>query len=512
VSALDNKREFPHNLAILTMVTALALAVIHQYLFYGNTVGISYPIFVALFYLYMFRDLSKEEIRQTPRFGWLLFAVILLLSMTFGLFDNPFFSALNWVVVQSLLFIHVTYLRGYRKREWWKLTIVIDTLNYLIPQSLRHVPTLLRTLKAFTLSRLGNPQKSALGKILIGLLIACPLLLIVVNLLASADGVFNRLLAAVPDWINSLSLGGIFGRLLWIAIFAVLFFLYLWGFIEPKRDERMPVKPDIATEEERIAEKLDYRIDPIIMTTILICVNAVYVLFVVVQFSYLFGAWDGVLPADQSYATYARSGFVELVVVSLINFAILIVGLLAVRKEEGKAGTLEGIISTMLYTLVGCSGVMLYSAYMRLVLYEEAYGYTYIRFLVHAFMIYLAILLIIAAIRIRRTDFPLAKIYIFISLLSYVLMNYIGMDSLIAKNNIERYRENGNIDASYLNSLSSGTIPLLIKFSREEYPAMKPYLELRRQRLSDMNSDLKWPSFNASRYRGEQALDEYLTQ
>lgn len=160
----------------------------------------------------------------------------------------------------------------------------------------------------------------------------------------------------------------------------------------------------------------------------------------------------------------------------------------------------------LLYVLIACSGVMLYSAYMRLILYEEAYGYTYIRFLVHAFMIFLAILLIIAALRIRTPMIPLTKIYIVIGLAAYVFINYVGMDRIIAEKNIERFKANGEIDFVYLSQLSADAIPTLAKFAEQDFPDMKRYLENTRTTIAE--ADRAWPSFNASVYRAEMALNE----
>ena len=183
-------------------------------------------------------------------------------------------------------------------------------------------------------------------------------------------------------------------------------------------------------------EPVMLRMDPIILTTVLIAVNAVYVLFVFVQFSYLFGAWEGVLPEGSSYAEYARSGFFELVLVTGINFVILMFALLPTNNTV--APLLRRMVPVLLYILVGCSLVMLYSAFTRLTLYEEAYGYTYIRFLVHASMLILGLLLMLAAVRIGRADFPLVKCSLVVLLLGYVLMNYLNMDRVIAKQNVAR--------------------------------------------------------------------------
>ncbi len=484
--------------SLVALIGAFVLAVVHQYLFYGNEPGISYPIFVLLLYIYLFHDI-RDRLLEIPWFGWLLFTVIMLLSMTFVLYDNMVFFTLNMLVIPSLVFIHLAFVRGAKKFDWWDIRIVGDALNHLIPQSLRHVPTVIRILKVITARRFGNQQKSVISKVLIGLAIALPLLIVVVNLLASADGVFNRVMTSFPGWLNNLSIGNSFARFIWVVIFGVLFFGYFWGFVKPKRS-----RPDAGRAGLAAAQGgKGFKIDSIILATLLISVNVVYVLFVVVQFTYLFGAWDGALPDGKTYAEYARSGFVELVTVSVINFAILMVTL--VYGGSGvEGGRLKRMNEILLYILVGCSGVMLYSAYMRLILYEEAYGYTYIRFLVHAFMIYLAILLIIAALRIRSGKIPIARCYIVISLVAYVLVNYAGMDRIIAEKNVDRFRDNGNIDALYLSTLSVDAIPVLIKFSEKEYPGMKPLLE--EKWVSLANEDRKWPSFNGSRYRAETQL------
>nr|WP_306220435.1 DUF4173 domain-containing protein [Cohnella sp. WQ 127256] len=479
--------------SVVALIGAFVLAFAHQYLFYDNVPGVSYPLFVILMYMYLFHD-WRDRLRETTGFGWFMFVVILMLSVTYALFSNPILYSLNLVAVPILIFIHVTYMRGAKRLAWWNFGIVNDALDHVFSQSLRHIPTVFRIFKVSTARKMGAEQKSTLGKVFIGLLIAMPLLIIVISLLASADGVFNRFVNGAPRWINSLSIGEGFSRGVWIILCGVLFFCYLWGFVKPRR-----VKTGTAGKLQESGEHDPAKIDSIILTTLLLSVNAVYVLFVAVQFSYLFGAWDGGLPDGKTYAEYARSGFLELVAVSVINFALLMITLVKGDMSRRR-------IAALLYILIGCSGVMLYSAYMRLVLYEEVYGYTYIRFLVHAFMIYLAVLLVIAAVRVRMHILPLAKCYIVISLAAYVFINYVEMDRVIAENNIERYKETGKIDLHYLSSLSADAIPTLVNFSEHEYPDMKNLLVNKWETIEV--EDLRWSSFNVSVFRAEKALNE----
>jgi len=489
---------------LVALIGAFVLAIAHQYLFYGNLLGVSYPIFIGLLYLYMYYN-AKDQMVHSSWFGWMLFGAILLLSLTYALFHNPFFYVLNFVAIPLLFFVHMAYILSDRRPVWYKPQVLGVTLEHLIVQSLRHVPTAFRIVKTKSSSTVGERRKSVIGKVLIGLAISTPLLMVVLTLLSSADGVFNQFLSWIPDLMSNFSFGeGIF-RFVWICIICLLLFGYLWGFIDSKKYEWGHVKEEGRVDKDAATDSLKVVLDPIITVTVLVAINIVYVLFVILQFSYLFGAWEGTLPEGASYAEYARSGFFELMIVTAINFVLLMGTLVFSVKDQG---LLQRINNMMLYILVVCSCVMLYSAYARLVLYEEAYGYTYIRFLVHAFMIFLGILLIVAGLRIHFARIPLAKFYIVLSLLSYVIMNYTSMDTIIAEKNMERYKQSGNMDESYLNSLSTDATPLLIRFSLEEHGIMDDYLREQWQNLSMRDRD--WPSFNLSEYRAERALEKYF--
>ncbi|MNP44034.1 hypothetical protein D3C76_1378820 [compost metagenome] len=141
-------------------------------------------------------------------------------------------------------------------------------------------------------------------------------------------------------------------------------------------------------------------------------------------------------------------------------------------------------------------------------MYEQAYGYTEIRFLVHAFMIFLGLLLILAAVRISKKDFPLIKWCVALGLLSYVFMNYIGMDRIIASQNIARYEASGDIDAAYLSGLSWEAVPLLIDFSKQNDDLLKQELSNKWSQRGEAQQ--AWPSFNVSQHRGQQALQQYI--
>ncbi|KGE16567.1 DUF4153 domain-containing protein [Paenibacillus wynnii] len=488
--------------AYTALMVGFLLAAVHQYLFYGNAIGVSYPIFVVFYYMYMLYY-SKDRVRKATWFSYAWLGAILLLSLTYVLFSNPFFFSLNLIAIPALIILHMTFMLHRSQLSWASASLIKKALEQLFPQTFRQWANLLGSLKKTAGIKVKEGQKDVYRKVLIGLLISCPLLLVVVSLLSSADGIFNQVLSEISQGLNQISFGEGFIRTFWVVALGLGFFGYLWGFVKPHVPEEKPNKKAVDFSELFPSIKLD----PIIATTVLFAVNTVYVLFVVVQFSYLFGAWEGILPEGSSYADYARNGFFELIMVTSINFMILMSTLLL--GEKGKE-LQNKMINVLLYILVACSTVMLYSAYTRLDLYEEAYGYTYIRFLVHAFMLFLGILLIIAGLRIHYQRLPLVKCYILLGVTSYLLMNYIGMDVMIANNNMERYQVSGKLDTDYLLTLSPEATPILIEFSREENGMLDTYLK--EEWKSTATSYPKWQSFNLSQYRSQRELDKYFAQ
>jgi hypothetical protein len=522
----------PHR-AMITLLTAVLLAVMHQYLFYDLDIGVSYPIFVILFYSFMY-IFARDRMRALTIVDAWIASVILLLSLTYLLFDNVLFQVLNFMVIPSLVLLHLAYAMGRKKRQWWELRLIGTAIDHVLPQTIRHWGTIGSMMVRAGGRKMDKTQKVIVFKVLIGLLASIPFLLVVLTLLSSADGVFNAYLSGFPEWLDQLALMPMLPRIIWIIVAAIMFFGYVWGFVQPmqyeaERSENAHWKssPDLSAvqphqgaeqstvnpgkegeiipafapvsplKQARPKQEEPFKLDSIITATILTVMNSVYILFVLVQFSYLFGAGKGYLPEDLSYAEYARNGFTELVLVTGLNFLILVV-VLQYTQIKGRMGLV--VQQVLLLILVCCSAIMLGSAFVRLNLYEQAYGYTYIRFLVHAFMIFLGLLLIIAALRIRYTKIPLIRCYIVLGLSAYTLMNYMGMDNRIAELNIERYHQTGNIDTAYLASLSADALPLLKEFASKEFPELETHLMERKQVLDMHVKDASWVSFNFARH------------
>ena len=240
----------------------------------------------------------------------------------------------------------------------------------------------------------------------------------------------------------------------------------------------------------------------ITVITVMLLVNAVYLMFVIIQFAYLFGGVRLDLPADFTYSGYARRGFFELIAVTVINFGILMFCLGFTRMDGGRG---SGFLRTLYSLLVGNTLVMLISAYYRMLLYEEAYGFTYLRVLTQSFMIFLLVLFGIMLFRIWRDGISLAKPFIVTAVAAFVIINYVNIDVIIAKNNVDRYYKTNKIDVAYLSTLSYDAVPEIAKLvDAKDGKVAGEVADLVKRKKEEASKNKAWQSFNISRHRAAE--------
>ena len=140
-------------------------------------------------------------------------------------------------------------------------------------------------------------------------------------------------------------------------------------------------------------------------------------------------------------------------------------------------------------------------------LYEDAYGYTYLRVLTHLFMGFLMLLIIATLIKVWYTKMRLLGYFIAISVICYTAINYLNIDAFIAAKNIERYHRKEEFDAHYLTTLSYEAVPQVIGVL-DDLPVGDAGIltQWLKNRLSNLESMGDWQSFNLSRNRAERML------
>ncbi|MFD0710378.1 DUF4153 domain-containing protein [Paenibacillus sp. GCM10027626] len=485
------------------LLYSILLGLAGQYLFVGNDPGVSVILFIIGYYAVFFyavrgRIGGFEQWRGQSKSGWLLFIPIGLLALTYMLFANSLFRTLNAVVLPAMMIAQALLLTRSSPYPWYKAVFFGDLLNRAIAKPISYIAVPFELIGSKLMpAKASYSVNGKLRSVLLGLLLAAPVLIVVIALLAAADGIFLSWLVEIPGWFGGFSVGGSGVRILVAAVLSLYIFCFLWGLLFHNGDDMRAVRS--RAEGGAVAEQPLVSLDPVTAGTLFTTVNIVYLLFAVIQFSYFFGAAQGMLPEGEAYADYARRGFSELVLVAVINMGLLHVGLHVVRPAGRKAERFRKLLLSM---LVLCTFVMLISAFSRLSLYEEAYGFTQTRLLVHGFMIYLGSLLTASFIRIWRVRLSLTKVYIGLSVLAFVIMNYINIDARIAVNNIERYERTGVIDIDYLGTLSADAAPALMKLQQRN-PEWGELQELIVRMKASEKERGSWPSWNLSIYRLE---------
>ena len=501
---LADKKENPYAYVvnkrdIYILICSVLLGMLFNLLFYKQPlgIGISYPIFVLAFYMVFLWNLRFKIIFNIS-FGWFLSIPIIGLSATYFIFSNHIFAMLNFIIIPILIIAQTILITEENNYKWYDASFIKDIFYGLVNRALGNIskPFVVGLQSLHIKKR--NKKHAVITKVLIGLTISIPLLIIIISLLASADKIFKHFIDQISGLFGSININDLSRQGFIILLIIVIAFSYTWSF----SNSHDSIQPQVQSSE---IDGNNQSWDPIITITILSVINCVYLVFISIQFAYIFGAINNALPQDFTYAEYARRGFFELLMVTLINFTLLLSSLRLTRKD----GKLVARSTQLLHSLlVVCTMVILTSAYFRMSLYETAYGYTYLRVLTHSFMMLLGVLFVIAFYKIWNERISLPKPYIVVSIMALMILNFANIDVLIAKNNIDRYLETGKLDTQYLRNLSYDTIPQLVNLLDDEKVSIdiKKYLAEKHEVISKKQS---WQSFNFSQHKAKQVLSQY---
>ncbi|WP_010245288.1 DUF4153 domain-containing protein [Acetivibrio cellulolyticus] len=485
---------------IYLLIGSIILAVVYNILFYEKELGISYPIFVLAFYGVLLFTL-RDKIVFKINFGTMLTIPIVMLSFAYMFFSNAIFMFFNFLIIPMLIFMQTLLITNNNDYKWFDARFILDLLNALFVRTFSYILKPFSLISKILKKKTNSGKASVISKVVIGLLLSVPLIAVVIALLSEADEVFSHWMGNISDLFINLSIGDFTAQLIIGLIIGSLIFSYLWSLYY--QNNRQTGK--------NIVDNVQIRKvwDPVIVLTMLISVNLIYVVFTIIQFTYLFGSISSLLPQGVTYAEYARRGFFELVAVTLINVSILTSIINLTKNDNAIVSMALKVLNTL---LVACTMVMLLSAHFRMSLYEEEYGYTYLRVFTHAFMIFIFVILIATLIKVWRESFSLLKSYIVVAIIAYIAINYFNADVFIVNNNIRRFETNTGeiIDTYYLTSLSDDAVPYMVTLlgnKNEQISSdIRHELKLRKERLAEKND---WQSFNLSHYRAKLVLDEY---
>lgn len=364
-------------------------------------------------------------------------------------------------------------------------------------------------------SRLGGRLR-AMAPILRGVVIALPIVVVFTGLFAAADAVFARTigdLLALPFDINIEDLVGravVVGIVAWGAAGLLALGAGLLPAFVPGHRDAATGGPDTG-DGPRILGSVE-------ATTVLVIVDALFAVFVALQVTYLFGGRDTMAAASLTYAEYARRGFFELVMVAFLAGA-LAVGLDVAVGRRGR-GQLAAEVG-----LLALTAVVLASALLRLRLYQDAFGWTELRYLVLVAILALAAGLVAlgALLVTRRARWTLHVLGIG-ALVVLAAVNVAGPQGFVAARNLERALNpelvppggRTGLDAEYLWELGDEAIPAIVQawpqLDETDRLALEPFLVDRHEVLATDPAATGWPSFNLAREGALVSLGVWISE
>jgi hypothetical protein len=516
-----------------TRVLALAALVglVSQALLLGNLLGLNAPLLSAA--LLATGWLVRPVDRRVDPIDWWLPAAALAVSAGIALRADPVLNLLDAGVACGLLGASMAAFAGLAVTRRSALAVV--ELGFLVlgwaGVGILRVTSALGQRGRIVDGAAAEPSRDIRSRlpewaapVARGLLIALPIVLVFTSLFAAADAAFNRLVSGIFAW--NVDLGELPIRL-------AVAFLIAWAAagllavatgraIEadgppPARPADGPASQSLGAAAAGLPSATDRRGDlpvrlgAIEAATILVTVDVLFAVFVVLQIAYLFGGLDTLAATGLPYAQYARSGFFELVRVAFLAGALLAtVHAVAARRTPLLVGS--GLV------LAGLTAVVLASALLRLRIYQDAYGWTELRFYVLASIVWLAIGIgITVALLVRDRMSWLLHGLAMAAIVVLVGINLVGPSRLIAEQNVARVLDpslvppdgRSGLDVTYAQGLGDDAIPALVRalpaLSPDDRSALELRLVERRAALLDPGTT-GWPSWNLGREAAREAL------
>lgn len=364
---------------------------------------------------------------------------VLLLGISTGYTANGALQFLNVVGILLLLDLSLLH-QFYEDRKW---------------SFMEHGRRIL-SLPLYSIASLGLPfvdggrflkqrkivKNEQTRNILIGFLIALPLLLLIMALLSQADLLFGELT------------GGFFRKIFSGDLFFIIL-MTLFGFLAS-----YCVLCGTLYREGAAEAKQAGKADASIAVTFMILLCLVYAFFCGIQIVYLFAGGLFTLPDGFTFAEYARRGFFELLAVTVINIAILFICM--TRFKESR------LLFWLTVFMTACTYIMIASAAYRMILYIMAYHLTFLRLFVLLTLFINALILVGLIIFARNKDFPLFRYFVAVVTICYLAFTFIKPDYISAAYLASNKEKMDISDMYYLTQeLSFDAAPVVLKLLDE---------------------------------------------
>lgn len=237
---------------------------------------------------------------------------------------------------------------------------------------------------------------------------------------------------------------------------------------------------------------------------VLSTIAGLFTLFLTLQLSYLFGDVARAQGSGISYAEWARRGFAELTIVATLCGGVMLgLALIAPATRRRRRILIVELI------VLGETQVLLHSAFRRVLLYEDAYGFTTTRLYGQAYMLVVAASLILLAHELLRE--PSARRLLgragALAVMGMAGLSVWNHEAWIVRQNVARHAVAGKHDMRYLAcELSASAVPEVLHaangLSGMTHQLVRDAIG---QRFGSMPRD-SWYEWNVGRSRAFKAM------
>lgn len=469
-------------LSVVIVLAGLFLGLVGMLLFFQRIIGLSFPLFIALA---VGTTLLCARAGRTPvnwRNLWPL-APVAFFALMVAVRAQQTVALFNIGAALTLSALALHYLRRAHPLDTAATSEHVGGVALVSVNAAFGAPAELGGALAWLRAR--SWQGRTLVAVARGLLIGLPVVFVFALLLAAADTVFAgylddlwRLLAPHPS--DQLLWRGVYAlSAAWLAIGALA-----WGVTEsaparrryvtvPTAEGAVEAVPLAAADDDEDDDDDEgegapvkrkrgglLRLNIIEAGIVLGLVNLLFAAFVLVQFAYFFGGTAFIEARGLTYAEYARRGFFELVAVAALTLGLALWLNRATARPDVRAHT---VFRALCAALAALMAVMLVSAWQRMLLYEEAYGFTHLRVYSQMATLWLGALFgafLLEVFHVRRNIFALGLL---LAATGYLItLNLLNVDLYIAERNINRYHDGRALDLGFLVHLSVDAVPAVV--------------------------------------------------
>lgn len=484
------KKEYPFFAAL-----SLLYGIIFTVSLYENISGITFPICIGIIIFFIKIFLKKLGLKL-KKDSWIYITGMLLLGISTACTTSYFFIFFNWVGTALLLTVFM--LHQFYDDTSWNFGGYLKRIILLGIGMIESTPALyVGGVRYLTRDHTGEDKakkKNMLIAVLIGIVIAALLLLIIFPVLLSSDAIFAGIFGNV---LKHIKIGIVPGYI--VLFIAGVHLCYTFFYTASKKN---------FSETDKEKKKNGNTVIAITFTGI---ISAIYVLYCIIQIFYLFIGVQKGLPANTTYAEYARGGFWQLLFVCALNFIIVILCLYIFKENK--------ILNIILTIVCSCTFIMLISAAYRMLLYIGAYHLTFLRILVLWSLLVLGLVMCGVVISIYKRNFPMFRYTMVIAFGLYIFLSFSQPDWMIAKYNIthiqaENKKLKFNDIAELTDMWSEDAAPVLADLKSEDLDSedrdnVKDVLAEYFREVKKDQSDLNLRNWNLGRYKAKKAVENF---